>query len=139
MKFEEVYSRRVPKGEVNDLLSEKVIGALIEVHREVGPGLTENMYEEAVCHEFDLRGIRYTRQVPVDVHYKGKAIGATRIDLIVEGKLIIELKACEALNSVHKAQVICYLKATGLKVALLVNFNVAALKDGIKRVILSKH
>ena len=137
MRFEE-FRERVARGlEEVDPLSEAVIGAAIEVHREVGPGLTEDMYEDALCHEFDLRGIRYERQVCVPVVYKGKPIGKTRIDLIVEGRLIVELKACEALNSVHRAQVITYLRVTGLEVGLLINFNVAILKDGIKRVALS--
>ena len=124
-------------GEEADALSEAVIGALIEVHRELGPGLTEVMYEEAVCYELTLRGIQFSRQVPIAVAYKGHPIGDTRLDVLVEGRLIIELKACESLSPVHRAQVICYLKATKLKVALLVNFNVAILKDGIKRIVLS--
>jgi GxxExxY protein len=107
------------------------------VHKELGPGLTENLYEEAVCHELDLRGLRYERQVLVDVVYKGKSIGQNRIDLIIEGKLIVELKSCEALNAVHRAQLICYLKLRKLAVGLLVNFNVPILRDGIKRVVLS--
>jgi GxxExxY protein len=107
------------------------------VHRELGAGLTEIMYEEALCHEFDLQGIAHRRQVPVNVSYKGKAIGQARIDLVVEGRLIVELKACEGLNEVHRAQCICYLRATGYEVALLINFNVAILKEGLKRVVLS--
>ena len=137
MKFHEFHARKVPPGEEWDELSERVIGAAIEVHRQVGPGLTENMYEEALAHEFDLRQIKYDRQVPVSVIYKGKEIGQTRLDFFVEGRLVVELKACEALNAIHKAQCICYLRATGKTVALLINFNVAVLKDGIKRVVLS--
>src|SRR6188768_4275390 len=93
-----------------DRLTEMAIGAFIEVHRELGPGLTENLYEAAVCHELDLRGLKYERQVLVDVVYKGKSIGQNRIDLIIEGRLIVELKACESLNAIHRAQLICYLK-----------------------------
>jgi GxxExxY protein len=96
------------------------------------------MYEDALCHELDLRGIRYQRQVRVPVVYKGKPIGTTRIDLIVEARLVVELKACDSLNSVHRAQVITYLRVTGLQVGLLINFNVAVLKDGIKRVALTR-
>jgi GxxExxY protein len=120
-----------------DGLTELLIGAFIEVHKELGPGLTENLYEEAVCHELDLRGLRYERQVLVEVTYKGKPIGTNRIDLIVEGKVIVELKSCEALNPVHRAQLICYLKLKKLRVGLLVNFNVPILRDGVKRVVLT--
>jgi GxxExxY protein len=130
--------RNAPRAEERDPLTEAVIGALIEVHRELGPGLTEVMYENAICHEFDLRGIHYARQVPVAVEYKGQQIGETRLDLVVEDQLIVELKTCETLTPVHRAQVICYLRATKLKVALLVNFTVAILKDGIKRIVLSQ-
>ena len=137
MRIDEFHSRNVPEGETHDSLSEAVIGVLIEVHSKLGPGLSEMMYENAVCHEFDLRGIKYARQVPVAVEYKGKIIGETKLDLIVEGKLILELKTVETLSPVHRSQVICYLQVTKLKVALLVNFNVALLKDGIKRIVLS--
>src|SRR5688500_4698564 len=119
-------------------LTEAMIGAFIEVHKELGPGLTENLYEEALCHEFELRGLRYERQVPVDVTYKGRPIGLSRIDLLVEGKVIVELKACEALTAVHRAQLISYLKLKKLQVGLLVNFNVAILTDGLKRVVLTR-
>ena len=137
MKFEEFRQRNVPPGEEHDELTERVIAAAIEVHRLVGPGMTEDMYENALAHEFDLRGISYQRQVPVAVEYKGRKIGQTRLDFLVDGRLIVELKACEALNAVHKAQCICYLRATARKVALLINFNVPVLRDGIKRVVLS--
>ena len=131
------HARNAPKEPENDPLTEAVIGACIEVHRELGPGLLESMYENAVCRELELRGIRFARQVPVNVEYKGVAIGETRIDLVVKERLIIELKAVEALTAVHRSQVICYLRATRLQLALLVNFNVPVLKDGIKRIILS--
>jgi GxxExxY protein len=137
MKFEDLRSRSVPAGEEHDALTGRVIAAAIEVHRLVGPGMTEDMYEEALAHEFDLLGIRYQRQVRVVVQYKGKEIGFTRLDFLVEDDLIVELKACEALNPIHRAQRICYLRATGKRVALLINFNVPVLKDGIKRVVLS--
>jgi GxxExxY protein len=137
MKFDEFRARNVPAGEEHNALTERVIGAAIEVHRLVGPGLTEDMYEEALAHEFDLKMIHYQRQVHVPVTYKGKAIGHTRLDFLVEGRLIVELKACEALNPIHRAQRICHLRAAGLRVALLINFNVAIPRDGIKRVVLS--
>ena len=137
MRFEEFRARNVPHGEEHDELTERVIGAEIEVHRHVGPGMTEDMYEEALAHEFDLQGIQYQRQVRVVVQYKGREIGFTRLDFLVENRLIVELKACETLNPIHRAQCICYLRATGLSVALLINFNVSILRDGIKRVVVS--
>jgi GxxExxY protein len=137
MSLDRLQSRTVPAGEQWDELSERVIGAAIEVHRHLGPGLTESLYEAALCQEFDLRSIPYLRQVTVDVIYKGKTIGATRIDLLVDNQLILELKACDSLTTVHRAQCITYLNVTGKTVALLINFNVGALKDGIKRVVLS--
>jgi len=136
MRFDEFHARNTPDAE-KDPFTAAIIAVLIEVHRELGPGLLESMYENAICHEFDSRGVAYQRQVPVNVLYKGKVIGEQRIDLIVEGRLILELKSCESLAPVHRAQVICYLQVTKLKLALLVNFNVAVLRDGIKRVILS--
>ena len=138
MRFDEFHARNVPAGEEPDELTERVIGAAIEVHREVGPGLTEIMYEEALALEFELRGIPFQRQFEVNVSYKGKSIGATRLDFLVDGRLIVELKACESLNQVHRAQCICYLRATRLRTALLINFNVPILKDGIKRIVLSR-
>ena len=137
MKFDEFRRRNLPPGEEHDELTERVIRAALEVHREVGPGMTEDMYQQALEHEFDLQGIPYEPQVRVEVHYKGKLIGYSRLDFLVEGRLVVELKACEALNTVHRAQCICYLRATGHKVALLINFNVPILKDGIKRIVLS--
>jgi len=129
---------RAQKNELDlelDHLTEAIIGACIEVHRELGPGLTENFYEAALCRGFDVRQIDYQRQVPIPVTYKGAEIGQTRIDLVVAGRVIVELKSCETLTAVHRAQLICYLQITGLKVGLLANFNVAILKDGIKRVV----
>jgi GxxExxY protein len=137
MSFDEFRSRMIPQGETHDPLTEKVIGAAIEVHSRLGAGLTESMYELALCREFELHGIQFARQVPVAVEYKGVPIGDIRIDLLIEGKLIIELKACEALNDVHRAQCITNLRATGHQLALLINFNVALLKEGIRRVVLS--
>jgi len=139
MHFYDFASRNVPPGEQRDELSERVIGAAMEVHSALGPGLTEEMYEEALCHELDLRGIHYARQVKVYVDYKGKRIGDTRLDLIVEDRLILELKSCERLAPIHRAQCITYLRATGKEVALLINFNVEMLRDGIKRVVLTNN
>jgi GxxExxY protein len=116
-----------------DDVTEKIIGAAIEVHRFLGPGLLESIYEEALCHEFELRGIDYKRQVAVDVEYKGKLITGQRIDLIVDNSVVIELKSSKNLPEVASAQTLSYLKATGLKKALLINFGNARLIDGIKR------
>ena len=137
MSLDRLHMKTVPAGEERDELSDRVIGAAIEVHRQLGPGLTESLYEAALCHEFDLRTIPYLRQVPADVIYKGKMIGAMRIDLLVDDRLIVELKACDSLTSIHRAQCITYLRITGKTIALLINFNVGILKDGIKRVVLS--
>jgi len=137
MRFDEFRARH---GEVEpelDALTERIIGACIEVRKELGAGLTELLYQEALCHEFDLRGIRYEKQAKVPVVYKGKPIGETRIDLLVEDSIILELKACEGLNAIHRAQLICYLQLKKLKLGLLVNFNVLVLKDGLKRVVRS--
>jgi len=120
-----------------DQLVRDVIGAAIEVHRELGPGFLESVYDEALCTELSERGISFLRQKPISVLYKGHKVGETRLDLLVHDSLILELKAVDALASIHTAQVISYLKATGLKLALLINFNVPVLKEGIKRIILS--
>lgn len=125
-----------PPAELNRL-TEAVIGAAIEVHRLLGPGLLEAVYEEALCVELGLRRIRVARQTNVDLRYKGHFVGRARLDLIVENQVVIELKAVEALHDIHQAQLISYLRATGFKLGLLINFNVPVLRDGIKRVICS--
>ena len=121
--------------EVLDGLAHEVIGAAIEVHRHMGPGLPETSYRQALSHELDLRQIRHASEVPFPILYKGKVVGEGRIDILVEDVLVVELKAVETLNPVHRAQVVTYLRATRLKLGLLINFNVVLLKDGIKRVI----
>ena len=120
-----------------DRLARSVIGAAIEVHRILGPGLLEAVYEEALCVELGLRGIPFTRQPVVGVNYKDHPVGQSRLDLLVDNALVIELKAVDALNEIHKAQVISYLKISGLRLGLLINFNVTVLRDGIKRIIVS--
>jgi GxxExxY protein len=119
---------------MSDTLTEKIIGAAIEVHRVLGPGLLESIYEEALCLELELRGVAFQRQVELDIHYKGRIIKGQRLDLIVEGQIILELKSVAKLPEVATAQVISYLKATGLKRALLINFGMIRLVDGIKRI-----
>ncbi len=118
----------------NDLLTQKIIGAAIEVHRTLGPGLLESIYEEALCHEFDLRGIKYLRQVEIDVIYKDKIIKGQRLDILVENEVIVEIKSLSKLPEVSTAQILSYLKATGLKRGLLINFGAKMLRDGIKRI-----
>ncbi len=122
-----------PHKELDELAS-TVIGAAIEVHRHLGPGYLESVYEEALAVELSQRKIEYRRQHPVSVEYKGQAVGEGKIDLLVGDQLVVELKAVEALLPVHKAQLISYLKASRLHLGLLINFNVPVLRDGIQRV-----
>ena len=103
-----------------DALARRVIGAAIEVHRTLGPGYLEHVYEEAMCVELELRGLPFERQSKIAVRYKGRPIGESRLDLLVAGHLIVELKAVTSIAPIHRAQVLSYLKAT----ALLINFNV---------------
>lgn len=119
---------------MTDFLTHKIIGAAIEVHRNLGNGLLESIYAEALCFEFELRGIKCERQLGLDVIYKGKAIKGQRIDPLVEGMVVVELKSVLRLPEVATAQVLSYLKATGLKRGLLINFGVSKLVDGVKRI-----
>jgi GxxExxY protein len=128
--------RREPDAST-DRLARAVIGTAIEVHRVLGPGFLESIYEEAMYLELKLRRIPFARQVPVKVDYKGHSVGEARLDLVVGGCLVVELKAVEALAPIHTAQVLSYLKATGYHLGLLINFSVPVLKDAIKRIILS--
>ena len=120
-----------------DALAKNVIGAALEVHRTLGPGYLEMVYEEALCVELGLRGLSFKRQFPISVMYKSVSVGEGRFDLLVEQQLIVELKAVEAILPVHKAQVISYLKATRCQLGLLINFNVHLLRQGLHRIILS--
>lgn len=120
-----------------DELAKQVIGAAIEVHRVLGPGFLESVYEEALSVELSTRNIRFARQVAVDLNYKGHRIGEGRLDLLIENQLVVELKAVDALAPIHTAQVLSYLKATNRCLGLLINFNVPMLRDGIRRVVLS--
>ena len=118
---------------MTDQLTEQIIGAAIEVHRILGPGLLESIYEEALCHELSLRKIVFERQIEVDVVYKDYVIKGQRLDVLVEREVIVELKAVSRLPEVAKAQTLSYLKATRLKRALLINFSEKRLVDGITR------
>ena len=117
-------------------LTEKVIGAAIEVHRVLGPGLLEVAYEEALCHELFLAKIPFRRQVMLPIQYKDIRLSADlRIDLLVDDLLIIELKSVDNVAPIHKAQLLTYLRLTNLRLGLLINFNERLLKDGISRVV----
>ncbi len=117
-----------------DVLTESVIGAAIEVHRVLGPGLLESIYEEALCYELESRGIRVERQVEVNFTYKGVIIRGQKLDILVEREVIVDLKSVSRLPDVATAQTLSYLKATGLRRALLLNFGAKRLVDGIKRI-----
>ncbi len=118
-------------------LSKAIIGAAIEVHRQLGPGLLESAYEECLAHEFTLRHIPFERQKPLPVIYKGVKLDVGyRLDFLVGGLVIVELKAIERFAPIHEAQVITYLKLAHSKLGLLLNFNVKLMKNGIKRVAL---
>ena len=118
-------------------LTNKIIGAAIEVHKALGPGLLESAYEKCLMKEFELSNISFKSQIELPLEYKGIRVDAGyRIDLIVERKVIIELKAVGSLIPVHEAQLLTYLKLTGIRVGMLMNFNVPVLKDGIKRMVL---
>ncbi len=123
--------------EEKDPLTGAVIGAAIEVRRILGPGLLESIYQRALGHEMTLRNMSFESQQPVAVNYKGINLGDDlRLDIVVPGQLVVELKAVEKLLPIHEAQLMTYLKLTGLHTGLLINFNVCLLKDGIKRIVL---
>jgi GxxExxY protein len=117
-------------------ISEKIIGAAIEVHRILGPGLLESVYEQALCHELHLRGISFTRQQSVPIPYKGIRLGTDlRLDLLVEDKVIVDLKAKEELSKIDKPKLLTYLRLTEKRLGLIINFHVELLRDGIYRVV----
>jgi GxxExxY protein len=114
-------------------LSERIIGAAIEVHRALGPGLLERLYEEAFVHELELAGLRVRRQAPVSLVYKGKELVGQRLDLVIEELVVVELKAVEKVLQVHLAQLVGYLLAGDYPLGLLLNFNVPKMRNGIHR------
>jgi GxxExxY protein len=132
-----IYHRGTEVTEEQDKgVSHSVIGAAIEVHRHLGPGLLESVYEATLCHELSLRGVAFERQVVVPIEYKGLKIKPSlRVDLLVARRLVVEVKAAEHLAEVHRAQLLTYLRLTGLRLGLLVNFNVEVLITGVRRVI----
>jgi GxxExxY protein len=119
---------------MNDFLTQKIIGAAIEVHKSLGCGLLESIYEEALSYELELREINYERQVEIDVIYKSKIIKGQRIDLLVESQVIVEIKSLVKLPEYAMAQLLSYLMATGLKRGLIINFGEKRLVDGIRRI-----
>lgn len=123
--------------QANDPLTEKIIGFAIEVHRHLGPGLLESAYEECLCYELQQSGLIYRRQVPLPVVYKAVRLDCGyRIDIVVEQRVILELKTVERLIPVHDAQLLTYLKLSGLRTGLLLNFHSPVLKEGIRRFVL---
>ncbi len=119
---------------INDL-SGIVIGAAIEVHKVLGPGLLESAYENCLCHELQLRSIIFERQKPLPITYKGVDLDCGyRLDVVVQGMLVLEVKACDRIEPIHRAQLLTYLKLSGLSLGLLLSFNVPVMRDGIVRV-----
>jgi GxxExxY protein len=120
-----------------DGLARRVVDAVFQVHKILGPGLMESVYETCLCHELRLRGIPFRSQVDLPIRYRDLELeGGFRIDILVDGTIILELKAVEKLLPIHEAQLLTYLKLSGLKLGFLVNFNVPLIKDGLKRRIL---
>ena len=117
-------------------LTDRIIACAIEVHRCLGPGLLESVYESALCVELEMRGLPFTRQAGVPLLYKGRLISEHRPDLVVDSAVIVEVKSVERLDPIHVAQVLTYLRVTGIRVGLLLNFKCAVMKHGIRRVIL---
>ncbi|MBU4484837.1 GxxExxY protein [bacterium] len=130
-RFLRAYGENYPLSE----FTEKIIKCSIEVHSNLGPGLLEKLYEEALIHEFELQNISFERQKIIKFFYKNKEIGNHKLDCVVEDKVILELKAVDELNKIHKAQLLTYLRAMNKPVGLLINFNHERLKDGLKRIV----
>ena len=117
-------------------LSSRIIGAAIEVHKILGPGLLESAYEECICYELSMGGLSLERQKPLAVQYKGINLDCGyRLDVVVEDAIILELKSCEKIEPIHKAQLLTYLKLSGIKLGLLLNFNVTLMREGIVRIV----
>jgi GxxExxY protein len=140
MPFEDedpMFGRLPEPPEELDQLARQVIGAAIEVHRQLGAGLPEEAYGGAMDIEMTERGIPFERQKCVEIVYKGQVVAKGRIDFLVAGRLVVEIKSCEGFHPIHKLQVISYMRIVGQVLGLLINFNVPVLKDGVKRVIAS--
>jgi GxxExxY protein len=131
---------RRERGEEMDInqLTESVIGACIEVHRHIGPGLLESAYHQCLCHELRLREIPFQKEFPLPVDYKGTHLDCGyKVDLLVDSRLLLELKSVDILIPIHKAQLMTYLRLGGWQIGLLINFNTSVLKDGIRRRVLN--
>jgi len=114
----------------------KIIGCAIEVHRILGPGLLESVYEECLCRELHIQGFTIERQRPIPLTYKGTQLECVyRRDIVVNGRIVVELKCVEKIMPIHEAQLLTYLKLSNIKVGLIINFNISVLKDGIKRLV----
>jgi GxxExxY protein len=135
MEYDDEHSARGEPDPEANYWAKQVIGAAIEVHKQLGAGLNEKIYHRAMCVELRLREIPFEYEVRVNVKYKGEHVGDQRIDLVVAGKLIVELKAVDCFAPIHMAQVITYLKLTKYTLGLLIKFNQLLLKTGIKRII----
>ncbi len=118
-----------------DAVAHAVIGAAIEVHRHLGPGFLEAVYERALLVELQLRKVSVRQQVPLAISYKGIELVEARLDLLIDDRLVVELKAIDSLSAIHTAQLLSYLKAGGFQLGLLINFNVPVLRQGLRRVI----
>lgn len=117
-------------------LSGKIIGAAIEVHKALGPGLLESVYEECMCHELGLQGLSFEKQKPLPIQYKGNKLDCGyRLDIVVENSIVLELKSCEKIEPIHRAQILTYLKLSDLHLGLILNFNTTVMRDGIFRVV----
>jgi GxxExxY protein len=121
----------------NTELTDRIIGCAVEVHRRLGPGLLENVYESALCIELKMQHLAFARQVGIPLYYRGELISEHRPDLIVAGEVIVEVKSVDRLAPLHWAQVLTYLRVTGLNVGLLLNFNSPTLRAGLRRVVLN--
>jgi GxxExxY protein len=122
---------------IEGALTEQIIGGAIEVHRHWGPGLYEEIYERSLCHELRLRNMPFDNQLTLPLIYKGEKVGDDlRLDIIVDAKVVVELKSVKELEPIHEAQLLTYMKLTGCRVGLLINFNVPVLRHGIKRMVL---
>ena len=119
---------------IDEELSEQIINAAIEVHRATGPGLLESAYQNFLAHEFTLRGIRFAKEVPLPVVYKGVRLDCGyRMDFVIEDRIVLEVKAVEKLIPIHEAQLLTYLKLSGMRVALMINFNSAVIRNSLIR------
>lgn len=122
---------------IHQSITAKIIGAAIEVHRYLGPGLLEFSYEACLAHEFDIRNIKYERQKPCALVYKSLTVdGSCRVDFVIENEVVLEIKSVEMFADIHTAQVLTYLHLLKLRSGLLLNFNVPVLKEGIRRIVL---